>query len=147
MTKVIPPASKGTWEHPSGSIVYDTLTDAETISNTIVLINQKTGATGTPNHPVSKTSITAIDGRVLTKPISLSPSAISKRSHYDFTRSVGDYELVFGGTGLGSDARDAAIEGTAYLTFTLVPNSTYNVAACLEFCSTIKGCGTQSHFN
>jgi len=141
VTNVIPPASKGTWNHPAGSVVasHDALTDAATIANTIVLINQKTGATGIPNHPVSQTAVTAIDGRVLAK--SASPSALT-RSPDVLTRSVGEYELVFSGTGVGPEARDAAIEGTAYLTFTLIPNSTYNVAACLNFCSSIKGCGT-----
>jgi hypothetical protein len=140
VTNVIPPASKGTWIHPPGSVVFhDALTDAETIVNTVVLINQKTGATGTPNHPVSQTAVTAIDGQVLAK--SSSPSVLT-HSPDVLTRSIGEYELVFRGTGVGPEARDAAIEGTAYLTFTLIPNSTYNVAACLNFCSSIKGCGT-----
>ncbi|TFK22704.1 hypothetical protein FA15DRAFT_747670 [Coprinopsis marcescibilis] len=31
---------------------------------------------------------------------------------------------VFAGTGTGASDRDASVQGTAYLTFTLVPNST-----------------------
>ncbi|KIJ33759.1 hypothetical protein M422DRAFT_182877 [Sphaerobolus stellatus SS14] len=42
--------------------------------------------------------------------------------------------------GQSNPSNDASIEGTAYLTYTVVPNSTYNVDACLSFCNTVPGC-------
>ncbi|KAF9472402.1 hypothetical protein BDN70DRAFT_909155 [Pholiota conissans] len=50
------------------------------------------------------------------------------------------YDLVFSGTGTGPDDRDASIQGAAYLTFTVVDNSTYNVGACLDFCDSVSSC-------
>jgi len=55
-------------------------------------------------------------------------------------RLLPGYEVVFEGTGTGPDDRDASIQGTAYLTYTVVPNNTYNVDACLEFCNQVSGC-------
>ena len=58
----------------------------------------------------------------------LSRKNFSKRS----ARRSPDYELVFSGTGTGSDDCDAAIEGTAYLS--LVSNATqvYDVMIILK---------------
>ena len=36
--------------------------------------------------------------------------------------------------GTGPSDRNAAVEGTVYLTYTLVPNATYNVDTCLDYC-------------
>jgi hypothetical protein len=41
-------------------------------------------------------------------------------------------------------SRDAAIQGTAYLTFTLLPNSTYNIEG---FFYTVPGCSTFSNLS
>jgi len=57
-----------------------------------------------------------------------------------FSRDPSDYEEVFTGSGTGPNDRDASIEGTAYLTFGLVDNSTYNVDACLAFCDSVDQC-------
>lgn len=51
------------------------------------------------------------------------------------------YEEVFSGSGTARADRDGSIQGTAYLTYTVVPNSTYNVDACLDFCNSVNGCG------
>ena len=123
-----------------------TLTDKETIAKTANVVDQKGGAFGKPNHPVLRTVVTAVDGRIVPlKKSSTSGSTTSRslgaRSRESLTRSVNDYELVFTGTGDSFSARDAAVEGTAYLTFALVPSSTYNVDECLKFCDNTKGCG------
>ncbi|KAF8654305.1 hypothetical protein AX16_003533 [Volvariella volvacea WC 439] len=55
-------------------------------------------------------------------------------------RQVPGYHTVFEGTGTGEGDRDAAIQGTAYLTYTVVSNATYNVDACLAHCSQVPGC-------
>ncbi|KAJ7302501.1 hypothetical protein DFH08DRAFT_905103 [Mycena albidolilacea] len=53
-------------------------------------------------------------------------------------REAGKFEKVF--DGLPADQHDASIQGTAYLTYTVVNNATYNVQGCLDWCSTVKGC-------
>ncbi|KAH6902246.1 hypothetical protein BKA70DRAFT_1113318, partial [Coprinopsis sp. MPI-PUGE-AT-0042] len=65
-----------------------------------------------------------------------SPPAKSKRAD----RRA--YDMVFSGTGRDSDDRDASIEGTAYLTHTLVSNATYEggLEECLAWCDGIEGC-------
>jgi len=55
-------------------------------------------------------------------------------------RAPSDYRLIFNGTGTGIRDRDASIEGTAFLTYAVVPNSTYNVDACLQFCDSLQSC-------
>jgi hypothetical protein len=51
--------------------------------------------------------------------------------------------MVFSGTGDSPADRDASIEGTAYLTHTLVGNATYDggLEQCLVWCDGIEGCG------
>ena len=125
------------------------LTDKETIAKTANVVDQKGGAFGKPNQPASRTVVTAVDGRIVPlkkssasgSPTSRSVPALKARSRELLTRSVNDYELVFTGTGVGSSARDAAVAGTAYLSFALFSSSTYNVDECLKFCDSIKGCG------
>ncbi|KAJ7431038.1 hypothetical protein B0H11DRAFT_2132482 [Mycena galericulata] len=44
-------------------------------------------------------------------------------------------------SGLAPGAHDASIEGPAYLTYTVVSNATYNVAACQDWClNNVAGC-------
>ena len=118
------------------------MTDTESIVATAKNIDQKSGAAADtlPNQPVANTTVTAVDGS-LTTPDSggdnLSRRYFSKRS----TRRSSDYELVFPGTGTGPDDRDAAIEGTAYLTYSLVSNATYDVDDCLNKCDQVETCG------
>lgn len=149
MTNIVPPASKGVWNDPAYLNLNGTSTDAETIENTIVIVDQKTGASGDPDQPIPATAVTAVDG-TLTAAGSLGSSNtttnttsrrnVVRRSDMSL-RSASDYDLVFGGTGLTAAARDASIQGTAYLTFTLVNNATYNVADCLKFCDSVEQCG------
>ncbi|KAG5641001.1 hypothetical protein DXG03_006433, partial [Asterophora parasitica] len=50
------------------------------------------------------------------------------------------YTPVFKGAGTGEDDRDASIEGTGYLTYTVMNNATYNIKGCLDFCTSINRC-------
>jgi hypothetical protein len=142
-TTVLPPASKGPWKDTGNTLdLSGTTTDTKTIVSTAKKVHQKGGATGKPDQPIPDTAITAVDGHVKSHGKS-GGSSTSHRHH----RSVGvsrrdpsDYTLVFSGTGTGPDDRDGSIQGTAYLTYTLVDNSTYNVNACLAFCDSVQLC-------
>jgi hypothetical protein len=128
-----------------------TVTDAQNIQTTVNIIDQKAGATGDapPNQPVPETVVTAIDGQVVdSEPVAaktnLAISAFAaKTKAVNNKRSSQDYEQVFAGTGSRATDRDGSIEGTAYLTYTVLSNATYNVDACLDFCSRVDGCGTR----
>lgn len=123
--------------------------------STVQVVEQKAGATGDapPNQPVPETVVTAVDGQVVddqgakstdvNKAISAfsAKSAKVKKSVSLAQRTNSAYEQVFAGTGTQSTDRDGSIEGTAYLTYTVVSNATYNVDACLDFCSRVDGCG------
>ncbi|CAA7263587.1 unnamed protein product [Cyclocybe aegerita] len=143
VTTVVPPASKGVWNDPANALVLDgTLTDIQTIVDTAAVVDQKAGATGEPDQPIPDTAVTAVDGQLTTAGMHDANSTSTRRSilQRSSRRSVDDYELVFSGTGFAPEDRDASIQGTAYLTFTLVPNATYNVAAYLNFCDTVQQC-------
>ncbi|KAJ3838677.1 hypothetical protein F5878DRAFT_582944 [Lentinula raphanica] len=139
---LIYPAFQGT---PATSDSYDfngSSTDTSNIVSTAFQVDQKTGANANvpPNQPVANTTITAIDGRVENATISSSRRSLSIRGNPSLRRQVSDYEEVFAGTGTGAGDRDAAVVGTAYLTYTLVNNATYNVADCLAFCDATPDC-------
>jgi hypothetical protein len=57
------------------------------------------------------------------------------------TGYTGEYHNVFSGAGVG--VPDAAIDDNSnYITFTLVSNATYNVAACQDWCvNGVSNCG------
>jgi hypothetical protein len=121
------------------------VTDTESIVSTVYNVDQKSGADANtlPNQPVTKTTLTAVDGSITTA--GSGSDSPSRRSFSErLTRRSSSYELVFSGTGTGPNDRDAAIEGTAYLTYILVSNSTYNVNDCLKKCDQVGGCG-KSH--
>ena len=118
------------------------MTDTESIVATAKNVDQKSGAAvdTPPNQPVADTTVTAVDGSLTTAGSSGDSSSrrsFSKRS----TRRSPNYELVFSGTGTDPDDRDAAIEGTAYLTYSLVSNATYDVEDCLAKCDEVETCG------
>ena len=127
------------------------MTDTENIVSTVYNVDQKSGADDTPpNQPVPDTAITAVDGVLTTDGGSGDANGSSRRSLFS-ERLTGrddsepsDYECVFSGTGTGPNDRDASIEGTAYLTYNLVSNATYNVDACLRECDKVDICG-KSH--
>ncbi|KAF7356530.1 Fruit-body specific protein a [Mycena venus] len=117
------------------------LTDASTIVDTARAIDQIRGAPTDvsdtpPGRPQAPTMVTALDGVIMLSNISNSnstnvPNGVGRRDS-------SDYELVFEGV----VEKDAPIEGTAYLTYTLVSNSSYEdgLAECLDFCTNTDGC-------
>lgn len=147
VTTIVPPASQGQWDAPSSN-TNGTVTDTESIVSTVYNVDQKSGADvdTPPNQPVADTTLTAVDGSLITAGSggdSPSRRSFSERS----TRQFSDYELVFSGTGTGPNDRDASIEGTAYLTYTLVSNATDNVYDCLKKCDQVKTCGKFSIYS
>ncbi|KIM37622.1 hypothetical protein M413DRAFT_20272 [Hebeloma cylindrosporum] len=140
VTTIVPPASRGTWNDPANALdLTGTDTDIDTIVSTANIVDQKAGATGDPDQPIPETAITAVDGQI-TAAGTNNTSSSRRRSTGFSRRGASNYEVVFSGTGTGPDDRDGSIQGTAYLTFTLVPNSTYNVDACLAFCDSVELC-------
>ena len=142
MTTIVPPASQGQWDAPSSNL-NGTMTDTDIIVATANNVDQKSGAAvdSLPNQPVAITTLTAIDGSLITAGSGGNSSSRRSFAERSTKRSSSDYELIFSGTGTGPYDRDAAIEGTAYLTYTLVPNATYNVDDCLNKCDQVETCG------
>lgn len=156
---VVPPSLKGAIYTDAGALdTSGSTTDAETIVSTVNAVDQKAGATddAPPNQPVPDTVVTAVDGVVIASASNSTRRALAGRApllnrtpgrfaRAAEKRSSSDYEQVFAGTGTSLTDRDGSIEGTAYLTYTVVDNSTYNVDACLAFCDRVPGCGKFSH--
>ncbi|KAH6904684.1 hypothetical protein BKA70DRAFT_528375 [Coprinopsis sp. MPI-PUGE-AT-0042] len=145
VTNIVPPASQGVLNQPQ-ELPEPPLTDTDTIVSTLEIIDQKTGplVDEVPNLPVPETVVTAVDGELTEAgsdpTIRVTSQATPSRRAVE-KRAISDYQQVFEGTGLRADSsRDASIQGTAYLTFTIVNNATYNVADCLNFCSSVSQC-------
>ncbi|KAF9459605.1 hypothetical protein BDZ94DRAFT_1267884 [Collybia nuda] len=149
---IVPPALKGVPDSFDNTLdLNGTETDVQSITTTVQIVDQKAGATDDtpPNQPVPETVVTAVDGEIVdgqagkNAEANLAISVFSskvKTTHNVAKRTNSAYEQVFGGTGTRSTDRDGSIEGTAYLTYTVVSNSTYNIDACLDFCSRVDGC-------
>lgn len=122
-------------------------TDIQTIASTVQIVNQKGGATDNtpPNQPVPETTVTAVDGQLVTNQttVSAAPTVLGsfQNSNTPTKRLISDYEEVFAGSTSGMDG---SIEGTAYLTYTVLPNSTYDIDGCLSFCDSVQQCGSLS---
>jgi hypothetical protein len=114
-----------------------TETDIDTIISTALIVDQKSGPAddAPPDLPPPPTTVTAVDGQLTNETISTNATRRSLNR-----RLLDGYDVVFEGTGTGPSDRDASIQGTAYLTYTLVPNNTYNVDDCLRFCDSVTGC-------
>ncbi|KAJ2915833.1 hypothetical protein MD484_g4604, partial [Candolleomyces efflorescens] len=148
---VVPPASRGTPNSVTEVDLSGAVTDTDTIVSTAHAVDQKDGpqADTPPDLPVADTVVTAVDG-VLTEAGTSGSSNVRRQileartpsSPPDFKkkRAISDYNLVFDGTGTALTDRDASIQGTAYLTFRVVSNATYNVQDCLDFCSSESKC-------
>lgn len=156
---IVPPALKGAIVANTGALdASDTTTDTETIISTVNAVDQKAGATDDtpPNQTPPDTVVTATDGVVVDSASNSTRRALAGRAPLlnrtpgRFSRAVekrasSNYEQVFAGSGTPADRdRDGSIQGTAYLTYTVVDNSTYNVDACLAFCDRVPGCGRSS---
>ncbi|TFK64854.1 hypothetical protein BDN72DRAFT_901199, partial [Pluteus cervinus] len=116
-------------------------------------INQKAGAQddAPPSTQIPETVITAVGDTITTAgsgtgallgvihgetPPDLSTGSTLQRRDSD----DGDYIQVFAGTGTDPSDRDASIIGTGYLTYTVLPDNTYDVDGCLQFCDLIGPC-------
>jgi len=129
------------------------MTDTQTIVAAVSNVDQKSGAAigASPDQPVANTGVTAVDGSFTAAGSGSNSSttagrSFSKRWKGFSRRSPADYQLVFSGTGTGPDDRDASIQGTAYLTYSLVSNSTYDVDDCLNKCDQVDTCGKSHTF-
>ncbi|KAJ6518882.1 hypothetical protein C8R45DRAFT_1048064 [Mycena sanguinolenta] len=108
------------------------------VFDTARVINQTGGAPTDdtpPGLPPASTMVTALDGEI---GLSNIPDSNPNAPHGAVRRDSPDYDLVFTGT----PDNDAPIQGTAYLTYTLVSNSSYEegTAECLDFCTQTDGC-------
>ncbi|KAG6852896.1 hypothetical protein C0991_008293 [Blastosporella zonata] len=137
-TTYVPPSLQGV-PGASAVVVPNVTTDTQTIADTAAVVVQKSGADSDalPNQPVADTTVTAVDGQVVANGTTV--TSLASRSG-NYKRQLSGYEQVFAGTGTGPTDRDASIEGTAYLTYTLVNNATYNINDCLKFCTGVNGC-------
>lgn len=148
---IVPPAQRGTWYNASAQVDLQNspTTDATTIANAAMIVDQKATADGLPDQPVSNTKVTAVDGEIISSSLPASSetvaSSVRRRHSPPSRRNTSSYMKIFDGTGTGPNDRDGSIEGTAYLTFTVVNNATYNVDACLAFCDSVEECGEYLH--
>ncbi|KAJ7898025.1 hypothetical protein B0H14DRAFT_3104598 [Mycena olivaceomarginata] len=82
--------------------------------------------------------VTAVDGEIMNTTIATTNS----ESRRDIERFIkprkSGFKKIF--DGLPAAQKDASIQGTAYLTHTVVNNATYNVKACTDWCTTVEGC-------
>ncbi|TFK32624.1 hypothetical protein BDQ12DRAFT_771726, partial [Crucibulum laeve] len=143
VTQVVPPALKGAVNAVSNQLDLDgTGTDATTIASTVDAVDQKVSVPidAPPNQPVAETVVTAVDGQLTSAGTAATRRSFEFTSEHFTKRSASDYDLVFSGTGTGPNDRDGSIQGTAYLTYTVVSNSTYNVDDCLAFCDRVDQC-------
>ncbi len=123
-----------------------TTTDSVTITETALIVDQKTSAPADapPDLPPANTTITALDGDLVNATIPASRRGLSSEVPIA-RRTNSNYEMVFNGTGTALSDRDGSIEGTAYLTYSLVSNATYDVEDCLALCDRVSGCGKFEH--
>ncbi|KAJ7315413.1 hypothetical protein DFH08DRAFT_942928 [Mycena albidolilacea] len=110
------------------------------IVQTVDRVDQKTSAPvdAPPNLDVAPTMVTAVDGNIVNTTIATANS----ESRRDLERFIkprqSGFKKIF--DGLPAAQKDASIQGTAYLTHTVVNNATYNVKACTDWCTTVEGC-------
>ncbi|KAJ7170497.1 hypothetical protein C8R43DRAFT_1085448 [Mycena crocata] len=136
----LPPALQAAQDSANSTLASpNNLTDTDTIVQTAGVVDQKAGAPADdtlPGLPQSPTMLTALDGEIILSSIFDSNSTTLPRGLGK--RDLSDYELIFN----GSAGPDAAVQGTAYLTFTVVSNASYaqGLAECLDFCDKTIGC-------
>ncbi|KAF7333709.1 hypothetical protein MVEN_02327200 [Mycena venus] len=143
---IVPPGQQGAFNQSITHSSNGPTTDANLIARTVGQVSQKSGPPydEAPDPDIPPTGVTAIDGVLTSSTVAdVTGSTSSHRRrprHYfgRFDRRQLGFEEIF--ADLPANQHDAAIEGTAYLTYTLVPNSTYNIDACLAWAATIDGC-------
>ncbi|KAJ6479373.1 hypothetical protein DFH09DRAFT_1266333 [Mycena vulgaris] len=111
------------------------------IAETAGQVDQKSGPAvdAPPNADVPPTTVTAVDGTLTNTTVAGAASGPARRRDIGrFGKCQPGFEKVFDGQPAGE--HDASIQGTAYLTYTVVNNATYNVQACLDWCAGIDGC-------
>ncbi|KAJ7181170.1 hypothetical protein C8R46DRAFT_1319899 [Mycena filopes] len=116
-------------------------TDHTLIADTAGQVDQKSGPSvdAPPNQPVPDTTVTALDGNLTNSTIAeVAASNTTRRREVGRFGKRAQYEQVF--AGLPAGQHDASLQSSAYLTYTVVNNATYNVQACTDWCTTVKGC-------
>ncbi|KAJ7813641.1 hypothetical protein B0H13DRAFT_2141735 [Mycena leptocephala] len=135
----LPPALQAAQDSANSTPdVPSNLTDIATILQTAGVVDQYRGAPTDSTRPglsPPPTMMTALDGKIT---LSTIPDSNSTAPYGAGRRDVSDYELIFDGTA----TNDAAVQGTAYLTFTLVSNTSFEQGKCecLDFCDKTEGC-------
>ncbi|KAF7333733.1 hypothetical protein MVEN_02329700 [Mycena venus] len=140
-SSIVPPALQGAPHQIPDS------PPAPTPNNSLIVqtanqVDQKAGAPfdAPPNLDVPPTMVTALDGKITNTSIPDIPAANATRrgAVERFRKRQSGFENIF--HGLPANQHDASIQGTAYLTYTVVDNATYNVQACTDWCTTVQGC-------
>lgn len=126
-------------------------TTASTPDNALIVqtafqVDQKSGPSvdAPPNASIPPTTVTAVDG-TLTNTTVADAGPFRLRDAGRLGKRDSGFEKLFDGLAVGQ--HDASIEGTAYLTYTVVNNATYNVQACLDWCAGIDECGVLLFFS
>ncbi|KAJ7721889.1 hypothetical protein B0H16DRAFT_362083 [Mycena metata] len=139
-TALVPPGRQGVpVAGPGSSNTSAPMTDNLLIVKTASEVDQKSGPSvdAPPNASIPPTSVTAVDGTLTNTTVADAGSSRRRDAGWLSMRASG-FEKLFDGLPIGQ--HDASIEGTAYLTYTVVNNATYNVQACLDWCAGIDGC-------
>ncbi|KAJ7118053.1 hypothetical protein C8R44DRAFT_982831 [Mycena epipterygia] len=142
---VVPPSQRGPINAPVPANTTAPMPDNSVIAQTAGQVDQKSGpaSDAPPNADVPPTTVTALDGTLTNTTIADASASAGnntrrRRDIGRFGKREDGFKEIF--SPLAADQHDASIEGTAYLTYTVVPNSTYNIDACLNWCAGIDGC-------
>ncbi|KAJ7069448.1 hypothetical protein C8F01DRAFT_514267 [Mycena amicta] len=143
---IVPPAHQGSPNQPI-DVADAPTTDSDSIAQTAGQVDQKSSppVDALPSSDVPPTTVTALDGALVNATVADVAGSTTdntpspRRSIGRLGKRTSTFTKIF--DGLPAGQHDASIEGTAYLTYTVVDNSTYNVQACLDWCNTkVDGC-------
>ncbi|KAJ7097179.1 hypothetical protein B0H15DRAFT_797884 [Mycena belliarum] len=139
---IVPPAHQGVPNAPPSDDTPAPTPDNAVIVETAGQVDQKSGAPidMPPDAAVPPTAVTAVDGTLTNATIAdvNAANTTRRRDIGRFGKRTPEFEQVF--APLSASEHDGSIQGTAYLTYTVVNNATYNVQACLDWCATVNGC-------
>ncbi|KAJ7617876.1 hypothetical protein FB45DRAFT_1034111 [Roridomyces roridus] len=138
VSAVVPPGKQGALDQPVDDTPAPT-PDNDAIADTAGQVNQKSSVpvTAVPSDNVPATTVTALDGDLVNATVASVVDSSSRRRKRQSSQP-GEYVEIF--YPLAPGVHDASIEGTAYLTYTVVNNATYNIKDCLAFCDKVDGC-------